>query len=32
MLDNIIVNVLDVLDIPVNMTQDVPVDMILDMI
>lgn len=31
MLDNI-VNVLDVLDIPVDMTQDVPVDMILDMI
>lgn len=31
MLDNM-VNVLDVLDIPVDMTQDVPVDMILDMI
>lgn len=31
MLDNF-VNVLDVLDIPVDMTQDVPVDMILDMI
>lgn len=31
MLDDI-VNVLDVLDIPVDMTQDVPVDMILDMI
>lgn len=31
MLDNI-VNVLDALDIPVDMTQDVPVDMILDMI
>lgn len=31
MLDNI-VNVLDVLDIPVDMTQNVPVDMILDMI
>lgn len=31
MLDNI-VNVLDVLDIPVDMTQDVPVDMKLDMI
>lgn len=31
MLDNI-VNVLDVLDIPVDMTQDVHVDMILDMI
>lgn len=31
MLDNI-VNVLDVLDIPVDMTQDLPVDMILDMI
>lgn len=31
MLDNI-VNVLDVLDIPVDMTQDVPLDMILDMI
>lgn len=31
MLNNI-VNVLDVLDIPVDMTQDVPVDMILDMI
>lgn len=31
MLDNI-VNVLDVLDIPVDMTQDVPVEMILDMI
>lgn len=31
MLDNI-VNVLDVLDIPVDMTQDVPVNMILDMI
>lgn len=31
MLDNI-VNVLDVLDIPVDMTQDVPVDIILDMI
>lgn len=31
MLDNI-VNVLDVLDIPVDITQDVPVDMILDMI
>lgn len=31
MLDNI-VNVLDVLDIPPDMTQDVPVDMILDMI